>query len=83
MQQTATITSKRQLTIPVEIFNRMGLRQGNKLIVSLEDKAIKIVSASDLIERLSGSVKVPREFEKMSVKQITQKAKLAYFKNKK
>lgn len=83
MQQTATITSKRQLTIPIEIFNRLGLKQGNKVIVSLEDKIIKITSASDLIEKLAGSVKVPKEYKKMPVEQIVQKAKNSYFRSKK
>lgn len=83
MQQTASITSKRQLTIPVEIFNQMGLKQGHKVIISVEDKAIKIISASDLIEKLAGSVKVPKEFKSIPVEQIVQKTKRAYFKNKK
>ena len=83
MQQTATITSKRQLTIPVEIFRQLGLKQGHKVVVSLEDKAIKITRTSDLIEKLAGSVKVPKEFKGMSVGRIVRKAKTTYFKTKK
>lgn len=83
MQQTATITSKRQLTIPVAIFNRLGLKQGHKVIVSLEDEVIKIISASSLIKKLAGSVKVPKEFRGMPVERIVREAKTTYFKNKK
>jgi AbrB family looped-hinge helix DNA binding protein len=82
MQQTATITSKRQLTIPVEIFRQLRLKQGNKVIVSLEDDSIKIVAASSLVEKLAGSVKIPAEFKNMSIEQIVLKAKSEYFKSK-
>ena len=83
MQQTATITSKRQLTIPVEIFRQLGLKQGRKVIVSVENEVIKITSAVSLVEKLAGSVKVPGEFKGMLVEQIVKRAKMAYFKSKK
>ena len=82
MQQTATITSKRQLTIPVEIFRRLGFKKGHKVIVSLENKTIKITSASDLVEKLAGSIKVPNEFKGLPVEQIVKRAKTGYFRNK-
>ena len=83
MQQTATITSKRQLTIPVGIFNRLGLKQGHKVIVSLEDEVIKITSASSLVKKLAGSVGIPKEFKGMPVERLVRETKTTYFRNKK
>ena len=83
MPQTATITSKRQLTIPVDIYNQLGLKQGHKVIVSLEDKTIRLTPAFDLIEKLAGSVRIPKGYKGLDVEQIITKAKADYFKNKK
>jgi len=45
-------------------------------------KTKRITFASELIEKLAGSVKAPEEFKEMSVEKIVQKSKIAYFKNK-
>ncbi len=83
MQQIATITSKRQLTIPAAIFRQLGFKKGHKVLVSLEDKSIRITSALDLVEDLAGSVRLPKGFRGMGIGQIVQKAKQSYFGNKK
>jgi len=79
MQQTATITSKRQLTIPSEIFRRLGLKKGHKVIVSVEGSGLKITPALDLIEKLAGSVETPGNYKNISFNNIIKKAKKDYF----
>lgn len=82
MQQIATITSKRQLTIPAEIFRRLNLDGVRKVAIKEEDGVIKIEPIFKLINELAGSVKVPRRFKNLSVTEIKRKAKREYFKNK-
>lgn len=66
----ATITSKRQLTIPVKVFKKSGLRQGERVMVDEENGVLRIESALAALERLGGSVKVPKRFRGMSDDEI-------------
>jgi AbrB family looped-hinge helix DNA binding protein len=79
MAQIATITSKRQLTIPVSIFRKLGLMVGQKVIVAEEKGTISIKPVLDLIEDLAGSVKTPGKYEGLSVDEIISQAKKDYF----
>jgi len=82
MQQIATITSKRQLTIPVEIFRRLNLDEVRKVSIKEEGGVIKIEPLFKLVNELAGSVKVPKRFKNLSVTEIKKKAKREYFNNK-
>ncbi len=49
----ATVTSKRQLTIPADLFELMGLRTGDKIQFEPSGKgnvAIKVVPQTDLLQ---------------------------------
>ena len=83
MNYLATITSKRQLTIPVELYNELAYKEGQKVVISKTDEGFKIESALALVDRLAGSVKVPKEYKNLPVEKIITKAKKEYFKNKK
>ncbi|MDZ7587621.1 MAG: AbrB/MazE/SpoVT family DNA-binding domain-containing protein [Patescibacteria group bacterium] len=82
MNYLATVTSKRQLTIPIDIYRLMNLVEGNKVLVSIEDQVIKIEPAQALVEKLAGSVKLPKRFKNKTVDQIITLAKKEYFKQK-
>lgn len=82
MSHLATITSKGQITIPSKIFKKVGLREGEKVLVSEENGEIRIKSAIDLVEELAGSVKLPKKYRGMSEEKIIKQAKEEYFKNK-
>lgn len=58
--QLATITSKRQLTIPVELFKRLGLKDNQKVLIREKDGILEIESAVAQVNRLAGSVKIPK-----------------------
>lgn len=78
----ATITSKRQLTIPVDIFRKLGFQEGERVFIREENGALKIESALAALEKLGGSVKVPKRFQGMDIDQIIEKAKKEYFSKK-
>lgn len=82
MSQMATITSKKQLTIPAEIFRKAGLEIGQRVIVSEENGSLKITSAEKLVDQLAGSVSMPRKWEGKNMDQIIEDAKNEYFSKK-
>jgi len=58
LRATVTVSSKRQLTIPAEFFRRLGLKEGQKLIIELEgDKMIVTARPESLTKALAGAVK--------------------------
>lgn len=42
----ATITSKGQVTVPVEIRRALGLRQGDKVVFQLEGREVRLATSS-------------------------------------
>ena len=59
MRNISTITSKRQLTIPAEIFEKANLKIGDKLSFTIQpDGSILIKSPLATIEKLSKIVRV-------------------------
>jgi len=82
MNQMATITSKKQLTLPVELFRRAGFKIGQKLIVSEENGRLILTSAEQLVEELAGSIPVPKEWTGKNIDQIIEEARDEYFKEK-
>jgi len=83
MQKMATITSKRQLTIPVVIFQELGLEEGERVVVSEDNGKIVIQSGRDLVEELAGSVVAPKRFRGLTIEKMVELAKQEYLKNKK
>ena len=80
MPQLVTITSKRQLTIPVALFRKLNLEEGQRLLAYRENRAIKLEPATALVEQLAGSIKIPARFKKQSLDKIIDRAKKDRFK---
>lgn len=78
MNQIATITGKRQLTIPIEIYQKAGFSNGQKVIVSFDDRGLRVESATDLVDRLAGSLPVPHIVQTADIDTVIIKAKQAY-----
>lgn len=83
MKQTATITSKRQLTIPVAIFKELDLKEGERVVVRKERGKITIQPAKNSVEKLAGSVTIPKKFQDLAIDKIIRLAKQEYFQTKK
>lgn len=83
MNQSATITSKMQLTIPMVIARKVGLESGDKVTLSEEGGKIILIPMKQLITELSGALSVPKEWRGKDVDMIIQQAKAKHFQHKK
>jgi len=82
MQAVATITSKRQLTIPVNIYKQLGFDKNQKVFVRERNGKLEIESVASVLDRLAGSVKVPKHLRGKPLDEIIEKAKMDYFSRK-
>ncbi len=82
MQQLATITSKRQLTIPMAMYEKMGLHSSQKVFVRSVGNQLIIEPATSLVLSLAGSVHVPNRYKGKSPDEIITIAKREYFQKK-
>lgn len=82
MNQMATITSKKQLTLPSKVFKKAGLRIGQKVLVAEENGRLTITPAEKLVEELAGSVPVPAKWRGKNIDQIIEESKNDYFRKK-
>ncbi len=83
MTYLATITDKRQVTIPADVYRAMEMKKGQKVIVQVNDRIISMRPAEDLVEKLAGSVKVPVKYKNIDVDKMIAKAKRAHFSKRK
>lgn len=78
MQKISTISSKRQLTIPSQIFRAAGLKEGQKVLIEHKAGAVFVKPLHDVVNRLAGSVNVPSRFRSLSIEEIIRRAKKEY-----
>lgn len=74
MTYTATLTGKQQLTVPADLFRRLNWKIGQKVIISQSGSTLSITAALDLINRLAGSVPLPKKFKGLAIDQIIDRA---------
>jgi len=79
MNSLATITSKRQLTIPSAIFKKAKLKEGDKVIIAENEGELRIKRAVDLVEELAGSVQVPDHLKGIDIDEAIRIAKEIHF----
>jgi AbrB family looped-hinge helix DNA binding protein len=82
MAQTATITDKRQFTIPIETYRKLGFREGGKVIVTHRGNKMIVEPAEKIIHRLAGSVSLPKRFRGLPLDAVIRKAKNEHFNKK-
>lgn len=82
MLQLATITSKKQLTLPSKLFNKAGFKIGQKVIVKEENGNLLITPAENLVEELAGSLKMPEKWQGKDIDKIIEEAKDEYYAEK-
>lgn len=82
MKQLATITTKRQLTIPAAIYEEIGLQDVHKVLIQARGNQLIIEPATALVHSLAGSVRIPSKYKGKSVDDIIRIAKKEYFRKK-
>ncbi|OPA92749.1 AbrB family transcriptional regulator [Pseudomonas fluorescens] len=59
---TATLTSKGQITIPVQVRTALGLETGDRVeFVEMEEGRFSIIAASKTVQDLKGLIRKPAE----------------------
>lgn len=82
MIHLATITSKRQFTIPVLLFKKLNLKEGQKVLISEDSGRLTISPTLELVKQLAGSVSVPENLKDKNADEVIRLAKKAYFSKK-
>lgn len=82
MTYLATITDKRQVTIPVDVYRAMEMKKGQKVVVQVNDRIISMRPVEDIVEKLAGSVKLPTKYKGVKIEEIVNRAKNDYFSKK-
>lgn len=82
MNQSATITSKMQFTIPMLIARKIGVKSGEKVDVAEKKGQIIITPLRKLVEDLAGSIKIPQELKGKDMDEVIRQAKENYFRTK-
>ncbi len=74
MTYLATITSKRQITLPVALFSKLDLESGSKILLTEEQGKIIMSPSGSAVRDLAGTIKVPK---KISDRQLENNIKSA------
>lgn len=82
MTQLGTITSKNQVTLPVEFVRNLNLKIGNKVVISEEEGKLVITPARLIVEQLAGSVKIPKHLQGKDLDEVIREAKRRHFSKK-
>lgn len=82
MTYMATITSKKQLTLPAALFRKAGFKEGRKVVISEENGSLKITPAEKIVEELAGSISIPKKWQGKDLDQIIDEARDEHFKKK-
>ena len=83
MMQMATITSKRQLTIPASIFKRVGFSEGDRVLIEETTEGLLIRSSLQSVTELAGSVSIPKHLKNLDLDEVILLAKSRQFKVRK
>jgi bifunctional DNA-binding transcriptional regulator/antitoxin component of YhaV-PrlF toxin-antitoxin module len=82
MQQVATITSKKQLTLPSKLFKKVGFKIGQKVMIRESEGKLIIASGEKLVDELAGSVPIPKRWQGKDPNWMIDKAKEEYLSKK-
>ena len=82
MNQNATITSKMQFTIPINIARKIGVKSGERVNVSEENGRIIIAPVKNLLAELAGSLSLPDRWKGKNIDSIIRESKQRHFKSK-
>lgn len=73
MDVSATLTSKGQVTIPKQVRDELGLRDGDRVLFRVVDGRAVLARTPDLLD-LAGSVTVPADARHLSWDDVREQA---------
>ncbi|PIP86117.1 hypothetical protein COW83_00610 [Candidatus Collierbacteria bacterium CG22_combo_CG10-13_8_21_14_all_43_12] len=79
---TITVTSKNQITIPVDFARKLNIKKGNKLIISESNGVISMQKHSELLDKYQGFLKVPQHLRGKNLDEAILEAKEKRFAKK-
>lgn len=82
MYSTVTISSKRQITIPAKIFNKLALRKGDVLEVEENNGRLIVQKETAILNSLKGFLVTPIGLKNIKIDDIIQLSKAKHFKDK-
>ncbi len=53
----STVTRKGQVTVPAEIRRALGLKEGDKVVFTLEDDEVRFARTGSVVELTAGAIK--------------------------
>ena len=83
MLQTVRISSKRQITIPVAIFDYLNLNKGDRLVVNIDEGKIIMEKSQKILDDIAGSLTLPKKYKNKPIDFIIRDSKQEYFAVKK
>ena len=75
MTNLVRVTSKNQITLPVNIVNSIKLKKGDTLSVKIEGDKLIMEKPQDILNSLSGSLPMPERFKGKGIDEIIDIAK--------
>lgn len=80
MMEKARITTKRQLTLPVKIFQAADLKEGQEVTVTVENGRVVLTPGELIIKQLAGSLRdtLPAHWVGKDINLIIEEARQAY-----
>lgn len=81
MTYTVTVTSKNQVTIPMNLARIANIKPGVKLIFNFDQKTktVTVQKMLDILDELAGSVKIPQKYRKLNSAQLRKKTITDHF----
>lgn len=75
MTYIATITSKRQITLPAALFSKLDLESGTKVLITEDKGKIVMFPSESAVEELAGIIKVPRKISDIQLEKMIKDSK--------
>lgn len=79
MTYVATITSKRQVTLPAALFSKLDLESGTKVLITEDQGKIIMSPSGSAVRELAGIIKVPKRISDSQLEKIIEKSKTKRF----
>ena len=83
MTHTLKVSSKSQITLPVEVTRRTGINKGDILTVAIKNNTIVLSSTRSKLKSLAGSLKKPSHKKNLDIDTVIKQSKQAHFKHRK